>query len=512
MRRLPAAGAGALIVALATVLFQSFPANAAAPSCTDWKSTVVPPPSINVLRTALGRVDTVPFRRYVEVVLAGEWGPTNPREALAAGAVAVKQYGWYFTLAGHWRGGRYGGTCYDVRDTNVDQVYRPATKLPTAKHVRAVNESWPVTLRKYNAKHPTGRFFPTSYNGGAAYDTCGSGVTGWKLWQRGATDCARKGYRFERILRIYYGPHLQVVTVGRHDVSSGGSRDRATLALLDTNASVAADLTGDGREDLAVLVDARGGQQIRVFPGTTSGFGAAEVWWDSAVQGPSPPAGGFRLVTADWDADGRADLGLFGHAPGPLGPVRLYQLRSTGKLFEAPVAAWEGAVDMSDAQAYGGDFNGDGRGDLAIVEDRGRDGIALVVVPSIPTGGGLGPSSDWYVERTVVFGDGVPLTADVNGDGRDDIVFFAPSGASGVTVYLYRATDASFSRRTLLSAASGFAWAGARVGAADLDRDGLDDLVVVYDGDLTADGDAHAWLSRGTSLVDARWGGEATLD
>ena len=224
MRRLPATGVGALIVALASGIFlQTAPATEAASSCTGWKSTVVPPPQINVLRTALGKVDTVPFWRYVEFVLAAEWGPSNPREALAAGAVAVKQYAWYHAMAGHWRGGRYGGSCYDVRDTNVDQVYRPATKPPTAEHRAAVAESWSVTLRKHSRANPTGRFFLTSYNDGSSYRPCGSGVTGWKLWQRGAADCAAEGYTFEEILRTYYGPNLRVVAMGRHDLDGRGS-------------------------------------------------------------------------------------------------------------------------------------------------------------------------------------------------------------------------------------------------------------------------------------------------
>ena len=216
MRRLPATGASALIVALATgIFFQSAPPTVAGGSCTGWASTVVPPPSINVLRTALGRVETVPIRRYVEFVLAAEWGPGTAREALAAGAVAVKQYAWYHALAGHWRGGRYGGTCFDVRDTNVDQVYRPATKIPTAKQRAAVAESWAVTVRKPSSSDPAGRFFMTSYNGGHSLPACGAGVTGWKLWQHGAATCAAEGYTYEAILRIYYGPRLRVVTSPR---------------------------------------------------------------------------------------------------------------------------------------------------------------------------------------------------------------------------------------------------------------------------------------------------------
>jgi hypothetical protein len=543
MRRLPATGASALIVALATgMFFQSAPATVAAGSCTGWTSTVVPPPSINVLRTSLGRVDTVPFRRYVEFVLAAEWGPGTAQEALAAGAVAVKQYAWFHALAGHWRGGRYGGTCFDVRDTNADQVYRPATKIPTAKQRAAVAESWAITVRKPSSADPAGRFFMTSYNGGHSLPACGAGVTGWKLWQHGAATCAAEGYTYEAILRLYYGPRLLVVTTARAGpgrdqrlglfVDRGGAgttdalvlgRDGGTLvthadqvlgfALADTLGWVTGDLTGDRRADLAVLVDSAGGPQLRVFRGSGTGFGPAEVWWDSAVQGPRLAEAGLSLVGADWDADGRMDIGLLAPVPSAPESARLYRLTSTGGGLAAPKAAWKGAIDLAGATAYGGDFNGDGRGDLAVVEHRGSAGIALVVLASRPTGGGFTRMADWALEPDLARGDVIPLEADVNGDGRDDIVVIERTGASAgsaPSVSLYRAGDHAFTKSDLGPLPDGLSTSRDAWGTADLNRDGLDDLfVLARDGAGTR---IQAFLSEGDTLKASEWGVDADLD
>jgi hypothetical protein len=543
MRRLPATGASALIVALATgIFFQSAPATVAAGSCTGWTSTVVPPPSINVLRTSLGRVDTVPFRRYVEFVLAAEWGPGTGQEALAAGAVAVKQYAWYHALAGHWRGGRYGGACFDVRDTTADQVYRPATKIPTARQRAAVAESWAVTVRKPSSADPAGRFFMTSYNGGHSLPACGAGVTGWKLWQHGAATCAAEGYTYEAILRLYYGPRLQVVTTARAGpgrdqrlglfVDRGGAgttdalvlgRDGSTLmthadqvlgfALADTLGWVTGDLTGDRRVDLAVLVDSAGSPQLRVFRGSGTGFGPAEVWWDGAVQGPRLAEAGLSLVGADWDADGRMDIGLLAPVPSAPESARLYRLTSTGGGLVAPKTAWKGAIDLAGASAYGGDFNGDGRGDLAVLEHRGRAGIALVVLASRPTGGGFTRLADWAVEPDLARGDVIPIEADVNGDGRDDIVLIERTGASAggePSVALYRAGDHAFTRSDLGPLPDGLPTNRKAWGAADLNRDGLDDLfVLARDGAGTR---IQAFFSRGDTLKASTWGVDADLD
>jgi hypothetical protein len=80
-------------------------ASAASDTCTGWPSNSAPPEAIRVLRTtgsAAGTVQVVPFRQYVGIVIAAEWGASTPTEALRVGAVAVKQYAWYWTIV--WRG------------------------------------------------------------------------------------------------------------------------------------------------------------------------------------------------------------------------------------------------------------------------------------------------------------------------------------------------------------------------------------------------------------------------
>src|SRR5512140_1960530 len=85
-----------------------------AASCTGWSSSVNPPTTIRVLRTGTSSVDVVDFSTYVQKVLAAEYPSTWPTETLRAGAVAVKQYGWYYAM--HYRGGTATGGCWDVRD------------------------------------------------------------------------------------------------------------------------------------------------------------------------------------------------------------------------------------------------------------------------------------------------------------------------------------------------------------------------------------------------------------
>ena len=181
----------------------------AAAVCTGWTSHTVPPDAIRVLRTrgpADDTVQVVPFREYVNVVMAAEWGPTNPREALRAGAVAVKEYAWYNAM--RWRG-KTGpdGQCYDVSDSTIDQLYAPEDRDPAATLIAAVDATWDVAV------HRSGRVFSTHYQGGKDV-ACGSDADGTWLYQRSAMRCARDGKSADEILLLYYGPDAEVVGGG----------------------------------------------------------------------------------------------------------------------------------------------------------------------------------------------------------------------------------------------------------------------------------------------------------
>jgi hypothetical protein len=200
----------AVLVGLLLGFAQSSPAEAACG--TNWTSQTEPPESILVLRTATGKVEEVGFKRYVAVVMAsGEWPSSLPPALLEAGALATKQYGWYYALEGNHRDDytTAAGQCYDVRDDSNDQVYRPEAFEPSAKQKAARDALWGLSLRK------NGKFFLTGYRRGSA-TRCAQDRDEWKLYARSAEDCAKRlGYDSIDILHAYYRPRLtQVWTPG----------------------------------------------------------------------------------------------------------------------------------------------------------------------------------------------------------------------------------------------------------------------------------------------------------
>ena len=197
----------AVLAALTLFTVSSHPAAAPASvsaHCTyRWESTTTAPSYIRVWRTATGAIEKVPFRRYVEVVMSDEWPSHYPNAALQAAAVAVKQYGWYYTL--HPRV-RSDDRCYSVKDTTADQLYRPGRKIITDKHKAAVANTWGLTLRR------DGKFFLTGYRSGTEWQ-CGGELASprTRLYAKGTYTCAQHGWSRTSIQKLYYGRYVQFV-------------------------------------------------------------------------------------------------------------------------------------------------------------------------------------------------------------------------------------------------------------------------------------------------------------
>ena len=177
------------------------PQPAAAATCTGWPSSRVPPTTIRVLRTGTKKVQVVDFKSYVEVVMAAEWPYSWETQALDVGALAVKQFGWYYTI--HWRGGSASGGCYDVNDSTSDQLYQPETRTVQASIRTAVEATWASSATK------NGSLLLMGYRAGASV-ACGADSDGYHLYQHSVRACAQAGLTMEQILHVYFDPGLAV--------------------------------------------------------------------------------------------------------------------------------------------------------------------------------------------------------------------------------------------------------------------------------------------------------------
>lgn len=174
-----------------------------ASSCSGYSSGKIPPSTITVDNVGTGTVQTYTFQYYVENVLPDEWISSWPDEALEAGAIAVKEYGWYWV--NNWRGGELGSTCYDVQGgtygntgTEADcddnyQCFIPGSA--TAVTDEAFESTWPSLATR------SGSIFETSYIAGT--DSCAS-QGGNEMYQNGTDTCANDGYNWYSIVSTFY--------------------------------------------------------------------------------------------------------------------------------------------------------------------------------------------------------------------------------------------------------------------------------------------------------------------
>lgn len=533
--------------ARAIVATEVAPLETAATTCTGWRSQITPPPTIRVLRTygpAAGTVQVVELRPYVENVMAWEWPSSYPFETLKAGAVAIRQYAWYYAI--HYRGKTAAnGACYDVVDSTTDQLYRPETRSAATAHRSAVAASW-----RY-AMHKAGALFLSGYLPGANVG-CGTDSTGYRLYQHSARQCGLDGLAMEGILREYYYPNLDVFTPSQHHVTGDTRGDGGAIAVsgnvlqpivyetttgrftplkgpafaLEASRRLgfaAGDLTGDGRHDLVSLVrDGTKAQHVVVMRGTSTGFTGGATWWSSAVEGPGLPneQGGQRsihLLVSDFTADGLADVGLLVGQP-DYGQSRLYLLRSTGSDFATMREHTDPAspipLGVRNRRAFAGDVTGDGRADLVIEVDKGAGGLGYAVMRSTVFSGRLTGPVTWHTATDLRRSTSRLTVADVERDGRDDLVVaHSVGGATRLTALV--STGTGFVRDTLwtTSGAAGEPadWSRVKIGPVELNGDGRGDVALFY----------HLWTgvsrvygvpSSGGSMTPQDWLHKTSLD
>ena len=179
------------------------------------------------------------------------------------------------------------------------------------------------------------------------------------------------------------------------------------------------DFNGDGRTDVAFRF-AGGNAYVMLGNG------------DGTFKPARSLAGVVNVVdiaVSDLNRDGKADLALTGcAAPGcPPGGLSLFILLGNGDgTFTTPVI-YDLPGPMTSAQSVAiGDFNGDGRADVAV----GQSG-PIVSVWLGNGDGTLQAQRDWRADTSGSFATEYSIAvADINADGRQDLVAFLGTGIS----------------------------------------------------------------------------------
>jgi parallel beta-helix repeat protein len=208
------------------------------------------PEIIKVLRTATGEVEEVNFKDYVKNVLPNEWAACWDWdiEALKAGAMAVRTYGWYWITHEKYPA---SDPYYDVRDDEQDQVYDPHWQekfiLATSeeRYSEAIDDTWKWVMTRNN------QVFESQYDSG----TPGSPdpLYPGRMSQWGTQYWAEGGEDWQWILHYYYDPiELQSASYSIEPATGTGTAAFATDngAITDLSAVDEGMLPEAGKPDV----------------------------------------------------------------------------------------------------------------------------------------------------------------------------------------------------------------------------------------------------------------------
>lgn len=274
-------------------------------------------------------------------------------------------------------------------------------------------------------------------------------------------------------------PHPGFVSVILQNAIAPGTFLKGVRYATGTDplAIASGDLNGDGLTDLVVADSTSASVSILMQDPSNPGTFLPKT---RIVVGGSPSG----VAIGDFDGDGRADIAVAAGSAGikilfqdPSGPPGTFM-----KPFTVPLPRTSSAVAI-------GDVNGDGVPDLVSVSDF----VSVVLQDAADRGTFLPPTN---------FRAGLQPSAvkigDLNGDGLQDLAVAnygaasAPSTASVAVLLQDPVNPGSFLRRTIFLT-------GARttdVGIADLNGDGRSDLVTANTGVLSTTGSVSVLLQK----------------
>ncbi len=265
------------------------------------------------------------------------------------------------------------------------------------------------------------------------------------------------------------------------------------------NRTVAGDFDGDRapgiKDDIAVFYDYGSNKaRIHVLLSTGKAFtyqGDAGWWRTDGGYNLAQIAG--RMVAGDFNGDGRDDIAVF-YDYGS-NKARIHVLLSTGSRFtyQGDAGWWrtDGGYSLARVgdRMVAGDFDGDGRDDIAVFYDYGSNRARIHVLLSTGTAFAYQGDAGWW--RTdggyslARVGDRM-VAGDFDGDGRDDIAVFYDYGSNKARIHVLLSTGKAFTYQGDAGwwrTDSGYSLArvAARMVAGDFNRDGRNDVAVFYD-------------------------------
>jgi FG-GAP-like repeat len=263
---------------------------------------------------------------------------------------------------------------------------------------------------------------------------------------------------------------------GTFNVTNDAAADFASWAQTPNVQVLVGDFNGDGHMDLALT----GGAGWATIPvAFSNGDGTFRVTNQGAPDFPGWAQGAnVRVLVGDFNGDGRADLALVGGAGWATVPVAFSNGDGTFRITNQGVPNFPSWAQAPNVKVLAGDFNGDGRTDLALT-----GGPAWATIPvAFSNGDGTFNVTNQGVPSFPAWAQGANVQVhlgDFNRDGRTDLAL--TGGAAWTTLPVAFSNGNGTFNVTNQGVAAFPGWAqgaNVRVHLGDFNRDGRTDLAL----------------------------------
>ena len=212
-----------------------------------------------------------------------------------------------------------------------------------------------------------------------------------------------------------------------------------------TGRFVAGDFNGDGKDDIATMYDYTDGSEIHVFLSTGSSFKGWQSWYSDKTSYKSSCIDD-RMVAGDFNGDGKDDIATM-YAYDTYN-THMHVFLSTGTSFKGWDTWYKDTTSYSvncvNGRMTAGDFNGDGKDDIATMYDYGDSKCEMHVFLS--NGKKFEGWYDWS-EDTSFSANAVTsrfVAGDFNGDGRCDVAAMYDYDRTYVIFHMYISEGTKF--------------------------------------------------------------------